>query len=43
MKKIMRIVIVTLLLMLAGGCAGSADEKITVEPKPEPVKGLYNG
>ena len=41
MRKIMSIVILILLLALAAGCSGSADEKIAVDPKPEPIKGLY--
>jgi len=42
MKKIMRIVMLILLLVLLSGCSGSSDEKISVEPKPESIKGHYN-
>lgn len=40
MKKVVYTICLVAILLIAG-CAGPADKKISVEPRPEPVKGLY--
>ena len=40
MKKIVCTICLIAILLIAG-CSCSADKKVIVEPKPEPIKGLY--
>lgn len=41
MKKVICIIYLLLVLVI-NGCSCSTDKKISVEPKPEPSKNLYN-